>query len=260
MSEPHTDASLKALTVAKLKELLSEQGLPVSGKKDELVARLLEAQSSSATNNGTAQQQQQITTADASSTTTATATQQNDATTAASASAPAVSASGDVAAANGATPAADAAKPASVELTAEQRAERNKQEEDKRKARLARFGGQSTDAINAADDALKKRAERFGVDQSQDDGLDKSIDKLDQPLGSKRERPAKTDKSKQAQDNKGNNNKKPNKQANPAIKDKIAQAPNPELQKKLAEEEEKKRKRAERFGAPQATGREKGKD
>ena len=33
----------ESMTVAQLKELLKEQGLPVSGKKTDLIARLLEA-------------------------------------------------------------------------------------------------------------------------------------------------------------------------------------------------------------------------
>ncbi|KAI5476575.1 hypothetical protein MNV49_007522 [Pseudohyphozyma bogoriensis] len=38
----HTEADLKALTVVKLKDLLKDAGLAVSGKKDELISRILE--------------------------------------------------------------------------------------------------------------------------------------------------------------------------------------------------------------------------
>lgn len=44
MSTPaHTEAELKALKVQDLKDLLTERSLPTSGKKDELIARLLDA-------------------------------------------------------------------------------------------------------------------------------------------------------------------------------------------------------------------------
>lgn len=44
MSTPaHTEAELKALKVQDLKDLLTERRLPTSGKKDELIARLLDA-------------------------------------------------------------------------------------------------------------------------------------------------------------------------------------------------------------------------
>jgi hypothetical protein len=45
----HTDSSLQAKTVVDLKEMLKTQGLPVSGKKQELVDRVLAAQAAAKT-------------------------------------------------------------------------------------------------------------------------------------------------------------------------------------------------------------------
>jgi SAP domain-containing ribonucleoprotein len=52
-SDTMSEARLRLLKVSELKELLAKRGLTLSGKKDELIARLLNAEQSSNKNGAT---------------------------------------------------------------------------------------------------------------------------------------------------------------------------------------------------------------
>jgi septum formation inhibitor MinC len=128
-----------------------------------------------------------------------------------------------------------------------------RQEEEKRKARLARFGGggETTSSsslnengngnVNEVEEAKKKRAERFGVaidqDQQQQEKLNKSLDLLDKPLGSKnrRERKPKKDTAPTSKSNPTNEKTVAQKIGNSAAAAEPAAAlaaADPELQKR----------------------------
>jgi len=126
-----------------------------------------------------------------------------------------------------------------------------RQEEEKRKARLARFGGggETTSSsssnengnVNEVEEAKKKRAERFGVaidqDQQQQEKLNKSLDLLDKPLGSKnrRERKPKNDTAPTSKSNPTNEKTVAQKIGNSAAAAEPAAAlaaADPELQKR----------------------------
>lgn len=210
-------------------ELLSSAGLPVSGKKEELIARLLA--SDDAGNDSTPAGSGASTALAATAVDAVSTTATNDTATAVadSATAPATidaaTSSKDVP--SSATPAAasaDTAAPpapaAPVELTAEQKTERLQVEEAKRKARSERFGVSAPSAEAAAkgagDDKLKSRAERFGLAEQEGKGanpaekvicccsnelarqgsrtISQSVDALDRALGEKRQRQPKADK------------------------------------------------------------------
>ncbi|GAA6022687.1 hypothetical protein JCM11491_000567 [Sporobolomyces phaffii] len=199
----YTEQSLKALTVVKLKEILAQHSLAVTGKKDDLVARILESDLSSSS--------------DPVPDATATATDEPDGAGVGAAQelGPAVASASTETDETTIDPpvdanpaAADAVPASSTETTTtaagpnpeEQRLAREaalEQEEEKRKARLARFGGggggTATSDAAATDDAKKKRAERFGItlndssaSSERQSKLDHSLDLLDKPLGSNR--------------------------------------------------------------------------
>ncbi|GAA5889461.1 hypothetical protein JCM5296_006368 [Sporobolomyces johnsonii] len=269
----YSESTLKALTVPKLKEILAAHSLPVTGRKDELIARILASPAASADET-------------ADSTGPSAATDEPDGTglsgTAEISAAVATEArvgessapeedeglntgeavEGAPVAAGGAPvpPEQSAEDTAAAEQAAkEARAEAAKLEEDKRKARAARFGvtlAPAAEKEGQTDEALKKRAERFGLDAKAEDPakLDQSLDALDRALGAnKRERkPKPTSKAvpvdgvsvADAAASKGG----PISPASAAAEPAAAVAADPELAKRMAEEEDKKRKRAARFG------------
>ncbi|GAA5935546.1 SAP domain-containing protein [Sporobolomyces koalae] len=258
MSE-HTLESLKALTVVKLKDILAARALPVTGKKDDLIARILESS----------------TTAEPTLDSTAQATDEPDGAGVGTVQELAPAAATAPAPTPDEAPLAAAAEsgPSQEELERIQR-EKLDQEEHKRKLRLARFGGgdsSTTTTEDAAEIEKQKRAQRFGLETTTDttraESLTKSVNSLDQALGSnRRERkpkptsgnPAPTSKSnprneQTVADKTGN----PQAAAEPAAAAAAAVKADPELQKRLAEEEEKKKKRAARFGQPAAEPQEK---
>ncbi|KAK4704544.1 SAP domain-containing ribonucleoprotein, partial [Phenoliferia sp. Uapishka_3] len=234
----HTETSLKALTVPKLKELLVAAGLSVTGKKDELISRILEAP-----------------TVPLASASPAPADPSPAVPTPAAEPTPVITAAET---ASAETP---APTPAPVELTAEEKAAKASAEEEKRKARAARFGQPDEEKKEEKkDDVLSKRAEKYGTGKKVEEKPAASVEKLtdrprtlfsqslealDRPLGEKKARAPKAAVVAAT--------------TTPAAEKKAPAAPkaapkevDPELQKKLADEEEKKRKRAERFGAPAA--------
>ncbi|GAA6064707.1 hypothetical protein JCM10212_001612 [Sporobolomyces blumeae] len=286
----YTEPQLKALTVVKLKDILTSLSLPVTGKKDELVSRILDSSSSGG---------QATTTRPLDPTGQATDEPDGQGVGSAQEVGPAAAATanvepeqvGDVVAANSngqgtadiesnatapSTGAGDDASKAQPEVSDEERrqaeeAEKAKRleglrvEEEKRKARLARFGGgggaTASNGTSEEEDAKKRRAEKFGlvqeVQEKDDARLNKSLDALDRPLGSnRRERnPKATSKTNPAQDQTVADKVAQNGQAKVDAKSAAAEpaaaaAADPELAKRLAQDEEKKRKRAERFGAP----------
>ncbi|GAA5856832.1 hypothetical protein JCM9279_000844 [Rhodotorula babjevae] len=220
----HSEADLKALTVVKLKELLAARSLPVTGKKDELIARLLSNSDAPLTADSTgpasATDEPDGTglsgTAEASAAATGESERSAGQTGEALGKGPAVEAAGAAGdATESAAPAANGDAPAAPAPTAEEAAAAQAQvdadklaaarlEEDKRAARAARFGNAAPSAEAAAPkegdesaEAKKKRAERFGLevdagkkDEAKgDDKLNKSLAALDAPLGSnKRQR------------------------------------------------------------------------
>ncbi|GAA5935937.1 hypothetical protein JCM1841_006596 [Sporobolomyces salmonicolor] len=278
----YSESSLKALTVPKLKEILAAHSLPVTGRKDELVARILASPAASAAET-------------ADSTGPSAATDEPDGTglsgtaevSAAAATEARVGESsaveedqglgtgeavegGPVAAGGGgAQPEQSAEDKAAAEQAAkEARAEAAKLEEEKRKARAARFGvpvAPATEKEGQTDEALKQRAERFGLSTKEEGPakLDKSLDALDRALGAnKRERnPKPTSKAvpvngvsvADAAASTGG----PISPASAAAEPAAAVAADPELAKRMAEEEDKKRKRAARFGAAATEPQEK---
>ncbi|TNY22185.1 hypothetical protein DMC30DRAFT_415302 [Rhodotorula diobovata] len=279
----HSEADLKALTVVKLKELLAARSLPVTGKKDDLIARLLANPDAPLT---------------ADSTGPASATDEPDGTGLSGTAEAGAAATGEGERSAGQTgealgkggveaeeakDGAEGGEPDKV-LTEEEKKAAQAQvdadklaaarlEEDKRAARAARFGAAAPSAeataggpVDESAEAKKKRAERFGLevdaDKKSDDKLNKSLAALDAPLGAnKRQRepkkPLPTSKNTGAPGEKGvvgaaaeKGSKVDAKSA--AAEPAAAVAADPELKKKLEEEEEKKRKRAERFGPPPA--------
>ncbi|SGZ26995.1 BQ5605_C025g10020 [Microbotryum silenes-dioicae] len=242
---PHTETSLKALTVPKLKDLLTAASLSTVGKKDELIARLLEAK----VENGSSASAEPEAAATSTTTTKVEPIALTENAVASSTEAP----STDAASVTPAAP-APAATPAVPEPTAEEKAERLRLEQEKRAARAARFGvvGNGATAAAAVDEMAKakeERAKRFGLPQEgekeKQDQLDKSLSALDRPLGEKRAREPKAPKPATGAPNSAAAT--PAKAAAPAEKEKEI---DPELAAKIAQEEERKRKRAERFGAP----------
>ncbi|GAA5936976.1 hypothetical protein JCM3775_001916 [Rhodotorula graminis] len=219
----HSEADLKALTVVKLKELLAARSLPVTGKKDELIARLLSNSDAPLTADSTgptsATDEPDGTGLSGTAEASAAATGESERSAGQTGEALGQGAAADEAAAGGeaatdsATTNGDAA-PAAPAPTAEEAAAAQAQvdadkvaaarlEEDKRAARAARFGNAAPSAEAAAPkegdesvEAKKKRAERFGLevdagnkDVKGDDKLNKSLAALDAPLGSnKRQR------------------------------------------------------------------------
>ncbi|SCV70093.1 BQ2448_1487 [Microbotryum intermedium] len=296
---PHTETSLKALTVPKLKadtrqnvyllpcciqDLLTAASLSTVGKKDELIARLLEAN----IEDGSYTSSEPEAVAAATKTTTtaeaATAVTENGSATAAASTPVAAltetSSTDAVAAAAPATALAPAATPAVPEPTAEEKAERLRLEQEKRAARAARFGvvdNGATDATASIDEvaqAKEQRAKRFGLPQEgekeKQDKLDKSLSALGRPLGEKRAREPQAPKTAAAAAAAAPNTTAAAPNTTAAAPNTTAAAPNttaaapakaaapankekevdPELAAKIAQEEERKRKRAERFGAP----------
>ncbi|BGP49257.1 hypothetical protein JCM10450v2_005140 [Rhodotorula kratochvilovae] len=264
----HSEADLKALTVVKLKELLAARSLPVTGKKDELIARLLAhpdapltADTTGPTSavdepDGTGLAATAEATAASTTETPRSAGETTQALAAGSADAE------DAAPATGGEDAAAAAKEdEAAQLAAAREAARL--EEEKRAARLARFGG--APAVDESEEEKKKRAERFGLEQQQgasgagDDKLNKSLAALDAPLGSqKRQREPKVPKQTSKTAPVGEKGvvgaaaatKGGVSAAATAAEPAAAVAADPELKKRVEEEEEKKRKRLERFGPP----------
>ncbi|GAA5909216.1 SAP domain-containing protein [Sporobolomyces salmoneus] len=269
----YTESSLKALTVVKLKEILSTHSLPVTGKKDDLISRILSSDLSSSDPD----------TADP----TSNATDEPDGSGVGSAQevGPAATSTTEEGVENGVneqiqsegqeiatateeeTETKETVEGPSEEELKKEREERARLEEEKRKARLARFGGNGSASTNGEKDeveeAKKKRAERFGIPAGEEENdqkkLNKSLDLLDKPLGSnrreKKPKVAATSKSNPTNErtvaSKLNN---PQAAAEPAA---AMAAADPELQKKLAEEEEKKKKRAARFGGGASEPQEK---
>ncbi|GAA5956005.1 hypothetical protein JCM21900_002643 [Sporobolomyces salmonicolor] len=278
----YSESSLKALTVPKLKEILAAHSLPVTGRKDELVARILASPAASAEE-----------TADSTGPSAATdepdgaglsGTAELSAAVATEARVGESSAveedqglgtgeaveGGLVAAGGGAAQPEPSAedKAAAEQAAKEARAEAAQLEEEKRKARAARFGvtvAPAAEKEGQTDEALKQRAERFGLSTKEEDPakLDKSLDALDRALGAnKRERkPKPTSKAvpvngvsvADAAASTGG----PISLASAAAEPAAAVAADPELAKRMADEEDKKRKRAARFGAAATEPQEK---
>lgn len=174
-------AELKQLTVPKLKvahrtprrdvqltrfvhaqELLLAQSLSAVGKKDELIARLLEASPA------------------APSTVPASEPQSTESTSNPASTAPT------------ATPVIPVATPTVVQPTAEEIALRTSVEEEKRRARALKFGIDTTPAVPAGtaaveggegkgEDKLKSRKERFGIADEKPVDLNKVTPSLSTP-------------------------------------------------------------------------------
>ncbi|GAA6044601.1 hypothetical protein JCM8097_007448 [Rhodosporidiobolus ruineniae] len=278
MSAPYTESQLRALTVPKLKELLAAHSLPVTGKKDDLVARILAASlgpdtptttdttgpsSSVDEPDGLGQSGLAETTAAVSTETERSAQEVVEGTKAGSAAEesalPAVG--GDAAAAQSE---ADAA--AQVEAARLAR----EQEEERRRKRLERFGGNGAAKEESEEElAKKRRAEKYGIQVEEpakgDAKLDKSLAALDRPLGSARQRKDKKPdpQSKSSAPSTGGpgvvDAAAPGKKAQASAEPAAAVAADPELAKRLEAEEEKKRKRAERFGGGPAQPEKKAK-
>ncbi|GAA6005793.1 hypothetical protein JCM10207_007233 [Rhodosporidiobolus poonsookiae] len=309
----YTPDALKTLTVPKLKDILAQHSLPVTGRKDDLIARILAASlapSDPATTD---------TTGPASATDepdgqghagTAEVSQAANADDAASAQAVVQGSTEPSAAADGAQPAqggddATAAAEEDAAAALEKAQAAREAEEERRRKRLERFGGGVSAGeekkLSDEEEAKKKRAEKFGIQVEEpkaDTGkLDKSLALLDAPLGSQRRQrapkstePGPTSKSNPATENgvvgaalKAAQNGKKGKvtPGEAAAEPAAAVKADPELQKRkagcwfstasssadafkmgrrrIAEEEEKKRKRAERFNAPSQPAEKKAK-
>ncbi|KAI5476029.1 hypothetical protein MNV49_000501 [Pseudohyphozyma bogoriensis] len=224
----HTESSLKTLTVPKLKELLTELQLAVTGKKDELIARILESQSSAA-------EPAPVTAADPVANVEPVPAVADPAAPAAATTTPA--------------PAPEAAPAASAkpELSAEEKQKRVDDEEEKRRKRAEKFGIPFVPKGGVAEETeeekkKRERAEKYGTGAKAEDktaASNKSIDKLDQPLSERKQKQPKPAPS------------APTSATAPKPAAATPKSVDPELQKKIAEEEEKKRKRAERFGEPE---------
>lgn len=141
-----------------MQELLGKAGLPITGVKNDLIARLIEAGASVVGANSPAPEAQSAPVVPAPAVPEPALNEEE-----VPALASAVESKDEPAAPEAAAP---AAAPAPVELTAEEKAERARVEDEKRKARQARFGlPVETAAEGKEPDALKKRAERFGVEK-----------------------------------------------------------------------------------------------
>ncbi|BGP25564.1 hypothetical protein JCM10295v2_004492 [Rhodotorula toruloides] len=138
-----------------------------------------------------------------------------------------------------------------------------KEEEERRHKRAERFGLQAIQGAGASDEsdeAKRKRAERFGllaagveedVGGAVDKKMGKSLEALSSALGSSRQRKKADATSKLGPSTEKSvpqlaGSKKDAKEAKAEPAAKVAA--DPELQKRIEEEEAKKRKRAERFG------------
>jgi len=226
------EAKLKAMKVPELRELLAAASLPTTGVKADLIERLLaNPKASSGNKAATASATSVAATAPAASYSRGIVPNVS----ARPANVPAADgeyANGGEARSNGGTAALDAEESAKVELA-------------KRQERLKRFGGDSdlATAVNEVDKVVA-RTEKFGTINAND--AVKGLAKLDQALGEKRGR------------------EKKGKQNGPTVKDGTAAAmaasstaASSAVKTKAARlsatsgdpvEEEKKRKRAERFG------------
>lgn len=127
-----------------LQELLAKASLPQSGKKDELIARLLETPSSLETDSPAPEE-----------------------------TAPAVEESTPAADVVAAPTVEEVAAPAVVAPTDEEKKAQAEAEEAKRKARSERFG---VTEMKGGDEALNKRAERFGL--KLDDKKEQAVEKV----------------------------------------------------------------------------------
>ncbi|BGP09103.1 hypothetical protein OF846_003265 [Rhodotorula toruloides] len=265
MSEQFSESDLKSLTVVKLKELLAERSLPVTGRKDDLIARLL---SSSTTSTTGAEASTTLPPPTTDTTGPASSTDGPDGA--------GLSGTAEVsAAANTETDLRSAEEkdeglksaPPPPEVSEDERkallAAQAKDEEERRRKRAERFGLSAIQGEKGddSDEAKRKRAERFGLQNAEgeeeggaqvDKKMGKSLEALSSALGSSRTRKPKADAtSKSAPSTEksvpqlaGSKKGKDEAKAEPAAK---VQA-DPELQKRIEEEEAKKRKRAERFG------------
>jgi len=229
------EASLKALKVPELKEMLTAAGLPAVGNKPDLIKTLLA--NPAALDNGTAGSKKTVASTQVVSEVpaeSAALTKQED-TKATAIDDPAPTAT------NPDSSESTAAAPA--ELTPAEKEARTNDELEKRKKRAERFGGAAD-----TDDKTKARAERFGTAKP-DEKVSQALDKLDQALPEKRERKGKKEKAATstpaaAQPTKSETSKSA---ASPA---KLTTAPVAKKQidpAVKAADEEKKRKREERF-------------
>lgn len=224
---PHTEASLKALTIPKLKEILLPLSLSVLGRKDELITRILDHYSPSAPSPAKAGE----------STTLA-----------------AEESTGDAEVVAPATEGAEAVEPVSealvtvevekkIELTEEEKEAKLKEEEEKRAQRATRFGIQeAVKEVSKEDEAKKKRGEKFGLDNgaAEPAKIVKSVAAIDLPLGhSKPERKPKAAPAATS---------KPTPVAAATVQ-KDDTVVDPGLAKRIADDEEKKKKRAARFAS-----------
>ncbi|GJN91444.1 hypothetical protein Rhopal_004467-T1 [Rhodotorula paludigena] len=266
-----SEADLKALTVVKLKELLAERSLPVTGKKDDLISRLLSSPDAAPTadTTGATASTDEPDGAGLSGTAEATAAAASTDAGAAQAQDEGLkSGAADADAAQPATGGAEGAQQAQEDAARqlEQAREAARVEEDKRRQRAARFGVQVDDAatgvkVDESDELKRKRAEKFGIQVAEDKGADvkmnKSLAGLDSALGSnKRQRVPKGTSKTDPAGEKGvvgaaAASAKGVKAQDAAAEPAAAVAADPELKKRLEEEEEKKRKRAARFNQPE---------
>ncbi|PWN34190.1 uncharacterized protein FA14DRAFT_191266 [Meira miltonrushii] len=218
------EAQLQALKVVDLKKLLGDAALPQSGTKAELIKRLLENPSATASLNGGG-----AGAADEEDLLGETAEAPQSLSTAPAATVP--SAKPTPAAAPAPTTTTESAPAPVPEKDAETQKAEVIAELEKRKARAIKFG-MPTDEV----DAKIQRIQKFGL---QEESV-VSIDALDGELkGGKKNR-------KEAKAEKNGNGQASGKPAKNAEKKSVAAPPVVALD---PVEEEKKRKRAERFGA-----------
>ncbi|GAA5867331.1 hypothetical protein JCM8547_003309 [Rhodosporidiobolus lusitaniae] len=277
----YTEASLKGLTVPKLKDILAAHSLPVTGKKDDLIQRILSSPGLSPSTPSTTD-----TTGPASATdepdglgetglaevsAAANLTTEQGAEEVGEGLKSKDAEEAEVDQQGGGEDAAKAAEEAAKKVEEAKKA--REQEEERRRKRAERFG-----QVPGEEEAAKKaRAEKYGLQIEEGaNGLEKSLAALDRPLGQKRQREPKPSKPASASAidpaSKSSNPANGGGVVNAAASKKggvsaaeasaepaAAVAADPELRAKLEAEEEKKRKRLERFGGGAAPAEKKAK-
>ncbi|PRQ76495.1 hypothetical protein AAT19DRAFT_11913 [Rhodotorula toruloides] len=205
MSEQYTESDLKSLTVVKLKELLADRSLPVTGRKDDLITRLL---SSTTTTSAGAEATTTLPLPTTDTTGHASSTDEPDgAGLSGTAEVSAASGAEDLRSAEEKDEGLKSATAPVPEVSEEQKkallAFQAKDEEERRRKRAERFGlsaiqGEKGDE---GEEVKRKRAERFGLQNAGeeeaggevDKKMGKSLEALSSALGTSRTRKPKAD-------------------------------------------------------------------